>query len=167
MDNKTKEALKQLQAEIRQLQTALAGHEPSPHDTTGQEAGGPQEMAVQYRVQAAVNGPATELQKTVFTWTHGQLARVPDEAASALGYALASAQKIALLRALLGKDSESAARLGELSGLSTGSLYHHLRELMRASLVRQGGRNQYILTERGQRVLLVVLALAAEDAPHV
>ncbi len=94
--------------------------------------------------------------------TAAQLTRVTNGDAAALGYALASAQKVALLRVLLDKASESAAALGELTGLSTGSLYHHLRELMRAGLIHQAGRNSYVLTERGTRVLLVLLALASE-----
>ncbi len=86
-----------------------------------------------------------------------------DEAAAILGYALSSPQKIALLRALLGHESESAAALGAAANLSTGSLYHHLRDLMHAGLIAQAGRNQYHMTPRGQRVLLLLLALASKD----
>ena len=87
-----------------------------------------------------------------------QVAKVTDEAAALLGYALSSPQKVSLLRALLGMESESAAALGETAHLSTGSLYHHLRDLMHAGLIAQAGRNQYHITPRGQKVLLLLLA---------
>ena len=167
MDNKTKEALKQLQAEIRQLQTVVSNKQPRP----GPE--GPSEEAVntgskvkdavvQCSVTYAVPGRGPGQKKMAVAASAAQIARVTTEAAAALGYALASPQKVALLRALLDKEAESAAALGKVTGLSTGSLYHHLRELMRAGLIHQAGRNSYVLTERGVRTLLILLALAAE-----
>lgn len=168
MDNKTKEALKQLQAEIRQLQTTVSGRrneahmEPELDDIAGprREKG---EAAVQYQAHYRLPGTTQEIHKTAsMSFTAQQLNHVTNEAAAAIGYALAAPQKVALLRALLGKDSEGAAELGDLTSLSTGSLYHHLRELMRADLVQQAGRSRYVLTDRGMRVLLVTLALAAD-----
>lgn len=169
MDNKTKEALKQMQAEIRQLQATLTNLPATGpellllEEETGSSRAHRSDLAVQYQAQSGVSDGISELHKTnLFSYTEVQLARVSNEAAAALGYAVASPQKIALLRALLGKDTEGAAELSDLSGLSTGSLYHHLRELMRASLVRQDGRSRYALSDRGRRVLLLMLALAAD-----
>lgn len=176
MDGKTKDALKQLQAEIRQLQTAIASIKPGSvgelfdHDHDGdvdstgahKEAIGPVgQAAVQYSIHYTTeqNGETTT-QTAANSMSLAQLSKVGDEAVAAIGYALSSAQKVGLLRSLLGKSSESASALGEATGLSTGSLYHHLRDLMHADLITQSARNRYVLTERGLRVLLVLSALA-------
>ena len=167
MDNKTKDALKQIQAEIRQLQTIVAAKQPERGEeaATGDVPLGPRrakDAMVQCSVTHVVAGTGLEPRKMVTSASAAQIARVTNEAAAALGYALASPQKIALLRALLDKESESASVLGSQTGMSTGSLYHHLRELMRSNLIHQDGRNSYVLTERGTRVLLILLALAME-----
>ncbi len=168
VDSKTKDALKQLQAEVRQLQASLSQKRPGAEpDSPGEDraAKTPRGLvSVQYTVAfpaAGDDGKAPRPHHSSFTEL--QLSEVSDEAAAAIGYALASPQKIGLLRALWGKESEGAAALGEATSLTTGSLYHHLRELMRADLVSQSGRNRYVLSLRGARVLPIVLALAAED----
>ena len=166
MDKQTKEALKQMQAEMRQLQALLADqqtdhkpeakpeHKPDPRSDGG----------VTYSVHRPALGDGDTAFKTgPMTISAAQLQRVTDESAALLGYALSSPQKVGLLRALLGHPSESAAALGAAAQLSTGSLYHHLRDLMHAGLIAQEGRNRYGITPRGQRVLLVLLALAAEQ----
>lgn len=176
MDGKTKEALKLLQAEIRQLQSAVAAIQPGSAlegvsidgddsfvDGTLHGVGElPADKSVLYsiRVQSA-DGADSESKVITFIFSEAQISRVSDEAVASIGYALSSPQKSGLLRALLGKQSESAAALGESTGLSTGSLYHHLRDLMHAELITQTARNRYVLTERGLRVLLVMSALAA------
>jgi len=168
VDSKTKDALKQLQAEVRQLQASLTQKRPAAEpDTADEDKPGRTpsgSVLVQYTVAVPVSDADGKAQKPYqSSFTELQLSNVPDEAAAAIGYALASPQKIGLLRALWGKESEGASALGEATSLTTGSLYHHLRELMRADLVSQSGRNRYVLSPRGARVLMVVLALAAED----
>lgn len=165
MDNKTKDALKLLQVEIRQLQSAMAARSAdkkqelaAPAENSVPAAKG--DAVVQYSVRPSGSQEGKKLSS--HTFSAAQLNRVTDEKAAAVGYALASPQKIRLLRALHGKESEGAAELGTETHLSTGSLYHHLRELMRADLISQSARNRYILTDRGARVLLVLLALAAD-----
>ena len=165
MDNKTKDALKLLQAEIRQLQSAMAAHPPEKKHEQAASAEEAVPVAkgasvVQYSVRLTEGEDGKKLSS--HTFTAAQLDRVTDEQAAAIGYALASPQKIRLLRALHGQESEGAAELGAETHLTTGSLYHHLRELMRADLIRQAARNRYVLTERGGRVLLILLALAAD-----
>lgn len=165
MDNKTKEALKLLQAEIRQLQSAMASRPAEKRDAvTAPDDAAPSgekgEAVVQYSVRPPVIGAAKKV--PTLSFSAAQLEGITDEKAAAVGYALASPQKVRLLRALLGKESEGAAELGAVTHLSTGSLYHHLRELMRAGLIHQAARNRYVLTERGARVLLILLALAAD-----
>ncbi len=157
---KTKDALKQLQAELRQLQNTVSGLQgagPPPEHAAVKASKG--DWAVQYAVPPPV-GSAAKAAPVAFT--EDQLARVTDEAAATLGSAISSPQKVALLRALLASTTgESAAALGAATDLSTGSLYHHLHDLMHAALIGQSARNRYVLTERGRRVLLVLLALAA------
>ncbi|MBV9849470.1 MAG: helix-turn-helix transcriptional regulator [Armatimonadetes bacterium] len=167
---KTKDVLKQLQSELRQLQAtvnalqrtdapATAEDDPAAHKEKGDKA----EWAVQYAVHHRPAGGEGVLKTGVQSFIEAQLMRVTDDAAATLGYALSSPQKVALLRALLARPAESAAALGETAALSTGSLYHHLHDLMHAGLIGQSARNRYVLTDRGRRVLLVLLALAAQS----
>jgi DNA-binding transcriptional ArsR family regulator len=173
MDKQTKEALKQMQAEMKHLQTLLVETRPDPKvdpkpDTKAEsksesKSENKSEGGVTYSIHRPAAGDADAAFKTgTITVPLSQLQRAADEAAALLGYALSSPQKVGLLRALLGHPSESAAALGATAGLSTGSLYHHLRDLMHAGLIAQEGRNRYGITPRGQRVLLLLLALASE-----
>ncbi len=169
MDKQTKEALKQMQAEMRHLQALVTENrgerklEPASADDTPTPAKGKADIVVQYTISRPSSGTGDEPFKTgAVSVTAVQVAKTTDEAAALLGYALSSPQKVSLLRALLGHQAESAASLGATANLSTGSLYHHLRDLMHAGLIAQAGRNQYQITPRGQSVLLLLLALAAE-----
>lgn len=76
-----------------------------------------------------------------------------------LGYAFSSIPKVALIRMLLQNGEQTAAQLGDGAGLTTGSLYHHLRELVHAEVAHQSSRNRYALTDLGRRATLVLLAL--------
>ena len=163
MDKQTKEALKLMQAEMRQLQAQLterpaekaAVPEPAPKSKSN--------AIVQYSVQRPASGDGDTAFKTgTLSVSAAQVAAATDDAAAQLGYALSSPQKVGLLRALLGHDSESASALGAAAGLSTGSLYHHLRDLMHAGLLAQAGRSRYAITPLGQKALLVLLALTVE-----
>ncbi len=173
MDKQTKEALKQMQAEMRQLQTLIADqktdHKPEqkpeakPESKSESKSETKSDGGVTYSVHRPALGDGDTAFKTgTVTISNAQIQKATDEAAALLGYALSSPQKVGLLRALLGHASESAAALGAAAQLSTGSLYHHLRDLMHAGLIAQEGRNRYQITPRGQRVLLLLLALAAE-----
>ena len=174
MDKQTKEALKQMQAEMKQLQTLLAETRPDPKPEpkadvkpeakTETKAELKSEGGVTYSIlRPAQSGTDSAFKTGMVTVPMARIEKASDEAAALLGYALSSPQKVSLLRALLGHSSESAAALGEAAGLSTGSLYHHLRDLMHAGLIAQEGRNRYQITPLGQRVLLLLLALAAEQ----
>ena len=165
MDKQTKEALKQMQAEMRQLQSLIADRKPEakPEHRIEPKAELKSDGGVTYSVHRPALGDGDTAFKTgPVTVSAAQLAQATDESAALLGYALSSPQKVGLLRALLGHPSESAASLGASAQLSTGSLYHHLRDLMHAGLIAQEGRNRYQITPRGQRVLLLLLALAVE-----
>jgi len=83
-----------------------------------------------------------------------------DERIARIGYALSSVPKVSLLRLLLSQGTQSAAHLGEQAGLSTGSLYHHLRELVHSGAIRQTGRSLYALTPLGQHLTVLVFGLA-------
>jgi DNA-binding transcriptional ArsR family regulator len=88
------------------------------------------------------------------------LPTVEDSQVAKLGYALSSAPKVALLRLLWEGGEQSAAQLGEKAGLTTGSLYHHLRELIYADIIAQESRNRYRLTPLGRRTVLLLFTLA-------
>ncbi len=86
---------------------------------------------------------------------------VSDAQAARLGQAFSAPQKIALLRVLIADGPQSSAQLEEKAGLTTGSLYHHLRELIHAQVVESAGRSRYRLTELGLQSALVVFVQAA------
>ena len=165
---KTKDALKQLQADMRQLQALLAEgravqRTESPIADESTTVKTRSEVAVQYSVSLPPSENGAASYKTgPISVSLLQTEKVTDESAALLGYALSSPQKVSLLRALLGHESESASALGAAANLSTGSMYHHLRDLMHAGLIGQSGRNRYHVTPRGQRTLLLLLALAVE-----
>ena len=167
---KTKDVLRQLQTELRQLQTTVntiqrteASQNVEGSASIRKEGAEKGDWAVQYAVSHQPPGGAAALKTGTLSFPEARLAQVTDEEVAALGYALSSPQKVALLRALLLRETESAAVLGQTAQLSTGSLYHHLHDLMHTGLIGQSGRNRYVLTERGRRVLLVLLALAARS----
>ncbi|BDI31767.1 hypothetical protein CCAX7_38180 [Capsulimonas corticalis] len=160
---KTKDAIKQLQAEMRALQAALTASREAPTAAAPEPAARREkgDGVVAYSVSYRTPGEGeTKVKNVSESVTSAQIARVSDERVATIGDAVSSAPKVSLLRALLGKEGESAAVLGEIASLSTGSLYHHLRDLMHAGLINQTARNRYALTDHGNRVLLVLLALA-------
>ena len=167
MDNKTKEAIKQLQAEIRQLHALIIDRAPATGESRAavaeekpsarKEKG---DVAVQISVQVPQGG-ANGHKQPALGFTLPQLDAVTDADAAAVAYALSSPHKVALLRSLARVESQGSSDLGRIANLSTGSLYHHLRDLMRADMIRQTGRNQYVITDRGTRSVYVLQALAA------
>ena len=113
-------------------------------------------------VKAGASLPATETEpgkKRASTKTADAFTAADDALISRLGYAFSSAPKVALVRLLMTGGEQSAAQLGEQAGLTTGSLYHHLRELIHADVLAQETRNRYQLTERGKQTALALLRL--------
>jgi hypothetical protein len=86
-----------------------------------------------------------------------------DAAVARLAYAYSSAPKIAILRSLLWDGAQSAAQLGEKASLTTGSLYHHLRELTHADVIESPERNRFALTAIGRETALLLFVQAARD----
>ncbi|HVK05472.1 MAG TPA: hypothetical protein VM490_18495 [Armatimonadaceae bacterium] len=97
--------------------------------------------------------------------TGGDLMDAPREErearAARLGFALSSPQKVALARLLLLDGPQGAAQLGAGAGLTTGSLYHHLRDMQHAGVIAPAGRSRFALTPLGSHATLTLLALAA------
>ena len=94
---------------------------------------------------------------------HGGLSgilSVSDAQAARLGQALGAPQKIAIVRVLLTDGGQSAQQLEEKAQLTTGSLYHHLRELTHARVCESDGRSRYKMTELGRQTALVLLMQA-------
>ena len=60
-------------------------------------------------------------------------------------------QRARLIEALLTQGPQSPSQLGELCGLATGSLYHHLRELVAAGIALVEEKT-YRLTSEGERL---------------
>ena len=98
---------------------------------------------------------------------HGGLAGILDVDngdAARLGQALGSPQKIALVRVLIWDGPQSGAQLEEKAGLTTGSLYHHLRELIHARVIESESRSLYKITELGRQTALLLMVQAARIA---
>jgi DNA-binding HxlR family transcriptional regulator len=123
--------------------------------------------APQTKALSPSSAPAITLNALLEGWEEdGHRSRIlaaDDTVVARLGYALSSPPKVALVRHLLDAGEQSAAQLGEKTGLTTGSLYHHLRELIHAEVVSSANRTRYALTERGRRATLLLFALASDE----
>jgi DNA-binding transcriptional ArsR family regulator len=75
--------------------------------------------------------------------------------------ALGSEARLRLLQ-LLWTGEKSAAELAEAAELSTGSLYHHMRELYATRWVEMPQRNRYRLTANGRKALVSALAVTPQ-----
>ena len=117
-------------------------------------------FAYAYRATGSDDTTVGASDALVHTGLEGILA-ADDNRVARLGYALGSAPKVALVRALLWDGPQSAAQLGEKAGLTTGSLYHHLRELSHAEVIEQAGRNRFALTEIGRQTALFLFVQAS------
>jgi len=84
-----------------------------------------------------------------------------DEAATGFASIFSSTQRLRLLEAMVGA-AQSATQLRAKTGLGSGVLYHHLRELMHAGFVEQRGRGRYALTGEGMKGLITFLHVAAD-----
>lgn len=82
------------------------------------------------------------------------------EATSRLLNGLAHRARLSLATAIF-LGSHTHRLLAQASGLKTGPLYHHLRELQRAGIIESTDRNSYGLTEAGARLLLVAVAFGS------
>jgi hypothetical protein len=85
---------------------------------------------------------------------------VEDIAVARLADAFCSPQKVKIVRILLTEGPLSSAQVGERTGLTTGSLYHHLRELVHAEVIEQTSRNLHSVTPLGRRTALSLFHLA-------
>ncbi len=83
----------------------------------------------------------------------------PQQLAKLLG-GLAHPDRVRIAQAVV-LGAHTHARLSEAVGLRTGPLYHHVRALERAGLLRIAERNTYELTEIGRISLLTATALTS------
>lgn len=86
------------------------------------------------------------------------------ERAARIAASLGAPPRILIARLLLTDGILTATQLGTGANLTTGSLYHHLREMTHAGVLAVVSRNRYALTALGRRSLLSLLAFA-QDAP--
>lgn len=121
-------------------------------DVDGIKAGSP----------VAESGKSKKASSPVEGTGDGETPPIDDAEVARLGYAFSSPQKVSLIRLLLTGGEQSAAQLGEQANLTTGSLYHHLRELIHADVLVQETRNRYALSDRGRRAALALASLAGE-----
>jgi DNA-binding transcriptional ArsR family regulator len=194
MDNKTKEALKLLQAEIRAVQSSIESIRLPALSADGVDGTVPNgktpaarletkalaellqpveddnlhvpDAAVGYAVIVRPAGGKTPKRFAPPGLPLSKLSTVTEEQVAAVANALSAPPKVAILRALfsLAGGKDSAANLGETTSLSSGSLYYHLRDLSYAGLIEQAARGSYTITNKGICALLLLSALAAEPA---
>ncbi|MBC8143921.1 MAG: helix-turn-helix transcriptional regulator, partial [Armatimonadetes bacterium] len=86
------------------------------------------------------------------------------ERAARIAASFGATPRILIARLLLTDGTLTATQLGTGANLTTGSLYHHLREMTHAGVLDVVSRNRYALTPLGRRSLLSLLAFA-QDAP--
>jgi hypothetical protein len=78
--------------------------------------------------------------------------------------ALGSDTRLRLMQ-LLWQGEKGAPELAEASGLTTGSLYHHVRELIAFRWIDSPRRNRYVLTPAGRKALAVACAVGRFAPP--
>ncbi|HHV55676.1 MAG TPA: winged helix-turn-helix transcriptional regulator [Firmicutes bacterium] len=83
--------------------------------------------------------------------------KTSDETLAQFTTPLSSPERWKLLRALLESD-KTATELGQATGMQTGQLYHHLRELITQRYVKQVDK-KYTLTEIGLSMFLTTAFL--------
>lgn len=172
-------ALAALQDEVRALRAqidAAPPHAPTPPvrkkaATEAPLAGDDLQNALREPIDAAVafgvfyRAQPDGVEASTTRSLTGGLTELLDEAGdkdiARLAYALSSPPKVALVRSLLRNGGRGAAQLGNDAGLSTGSLYHHLRELVHADFVHTE-RGRYTLTWPGRTIALLLFAAATE-----
>lgn len=79
------------------------------------------------------------------------------ERAARIAASLGATPRILIARLLLTDGTLTATQLGTGANLTTGSLYHHLREMTHAGVLAVVSRNRYDLTPLGRRSLLSLL----------
>ena len=92
----------------------------------------------------------------------GEAARC--ERASRIAASLGAPPRVFIARQLLTEGTLTATQIGTGGNMTTGSLYHHLREMTHAGVLSVVSRNLYALMPLGRRVLVSLLAFA-QDAP--
>lgn len=113
-----------------------------------------------YRILNSETGEVTTSSGTNILGGLNRILESSDAQVARFGLAFSSAPKIALIRTLLREGSRSATDLGEQAGLTTGSLYHHLRELTHSGVIESIGRGRFGLTGIGRETALVLFAQA-------
>jgi DNA-binding transcriptional ArsR family regulator len=86
------------------------------------------------------------------------LMAVDDELLANTLSAVSSPSRLILLKALLRAARSTHELQDALGGVSTGQLYHHLKELQSVGLVAQKGRGAYEVAPQTAIPLLVIIA---------
>jgi hypothetical protein len=152
------------------LDAAARGAEQAAADAAvaarlGAQADAPGTLATAYFAAAARTPDGGRV-----SWAFGS--RVPDEAgapttrrAGALLGALGSEARLRLLL-ILWRGEKVAQQLADETGLTAGSLYHHMRQLMAHGWVDSPQRNRYVLTHAGRQALVMAWVLAQATPPN-
>ena len=138
----------------------LQGREGTPFDGVGAH-GVPTRGSVLYAGAATVAGGSYlwQMERPV----PGLLA-VDDDLIARTVTAIASPTRIRLLKAVLGGANETHQLQAALGEVSTGQLYHHLKELTAIGLVIQRGRGRYEIAAHAVVPLLAMIAAAFDLA---
>ncbi|MFI5609699.1 ArsR/SmtB family transcription factor [Amycolatopsis sp. NPDC051903] len=141
---------------VAALERRVAALEGRPEESTPDGPGG-------------VVGYQGELTDPNLTWqirlTAPAVLGLPDGPRAEVLAALASPDRIALVRVLARDGAQTGAALQESAGLgSPGRLYHHLKTLTSAGLVEQDRRGSYRLRPTATIPALVLLTAAADIA---
>lgn len=92
------------------------------------------------------------------------LLQVDDDLVAHTLAALSSPTRVRLLKAVLGGARQTHELQEALGGVSTGQLYHHLKELTAVGLLIQRGRGQYEVPAQSIVPFLAVIAAAYDLA---
>lgn len=88
-----------------------------------------------------------------------------DDAATAravrLGAGFSTPVRVALIQTLLHGGKQPVAQIGAQVGVTTGSLYHNLRELIHAGIAVQVDKTHYDLTDDGREAATLLFRIVA------
>jgi hypothetical protein len=90
------------------------------------------------------------------------LSRVDPKAAAGLITGLAHPNRFRIAAAIM-TGADSHQKLAGEVRLKAGPLYHHLRSLERSGVVTCPGRSKYVLTDRGQMAVFMLVGLSLRE----
>jgi hypothetical protein len=163
-EDEPRESARRRATDIReQVRSLLEGNEDTAGVALGVALRQPAVPASPAAAQTAADRGAPVVSTSTMAWGAAGPGGDLRETARVLA-ALGSDTRLRLMQ-LLWQGEKGAPELAEASGLTTGSLYHHVRELIAFRWIDSPRRNRYVLTPAGRKALAVACAIGRFAPP--